>query len=105
MESFKVFEPRKGVEDPLIEINVPRVPLVDERGNAVYDKNGNAVYDRAEGEALKLGGTDGHGFPFQARSGAEEAALGAHPLLQRSEKRAKGGGGESLKAKDNGGEA
>ncbi len=101
-ESFKTYAPKKGLEDVLIEVNVPRAQLVDDRGNPLYDEDGNAVYDRAEGEALRLGGEDGHKFPFQARTGAEEGILGAHPLLDRVDKKAKGGGSESLKAVDNG---
>jgi hypothetical protein len=105
MAAFKTYGPKKGVEGLTVEVNVPRAQLVDDKGNALFDKDGNAVYDRGEGEALRLGGDDGHEFPFQARTGAEEAALGAHPLLEKSDKKAKGGGGESLKAKDNGGES
>lgn len=105
MAAFQTYEPVKDAEDLVLEINVPRVQLVDDHGNPLFDEDGNAVFDRGEGEALRLGGDDGHSFPFQARTGSEEAALGAHPLLRKSKQEAKGGGKRSVKAKqDNGGE-
>ena len=105
-QSYKTFGPAEDFEEVAVELNVPPVALVDDHGNPVFDKNGNLLHDRAEGESLKIGMEGGYDFPFQARTGAEEAALDAHPYLKRvSHKEAKSGGEQSRQAApDNGGE-